>query len=290
MKTLLLAAALVLPARAAALKDVSVLTVNIQEDAKQGVPAIAGLIKATGADVVGLQECGSVGPDLAALLGFHWRQIGGDTVILSRYAIEEATPAAHAAIVRLDDGRRLIVFDLHLYYKPYQPYQLLGIPYEGRFIKTEEEAVQEAVKARGQDVADVVKELASLQNERLPLVLLGDFNEPSHLDWTEAAAAAHRHPIKVAWPATTALAGAGLKDAYRTLFPDEMAKPGYTWTPTTKADDSKDHHDRIDFILYRGNRLRVTSAKVVGEDKENADVVVAPYPTDHRAVLAAFAF
>ena len=28
--------------------------------------------------------------------------------------------------------------------------------------------------------------------------------------------------------------------------------------------------------------------KIVGEDKENADIVVSPYPSDHRAVVATF--
>ena len=29
-------------------------------------------------------------------------------------------------------------------------------------------------------------------------------------------------------------------------------------------------------------------AKIVGENKENADIVVSPYPSDHRAVVATF--
>ena len=30
------------------------------------------------------------------------------------------------------------------------------------------------------------------------------------------------------------------------------------------------------------------TAKIVGENKENADIVVSPYPSDHRAVVATF--
>jgi exodeoxyribonuclease-3 len=66
-----------------------------------------------------------------------------------------------------------------------------------------------------------------------------------------------------------------------------VAHPGLTWTPTTRRDDPKDHHDRIDFLLVRG--LRPVAVQIVGEDRTNADLVVAPYPTDHRGVVATFA-
>ena len=55
-----------------------------------------------------------------------------------------------------------------------------------------------------------------------------------------------------------------------------------------QADDPKTHHDRIDFVYFKGNGLKVTDAKIIGENEENADIVVAPYPSDHRAVVATF--
>jgi len=41
-------------------------------------------------------------------------------------------------------------------------------------------------------------------------------------------------------------------------------------------------------VYFRGNGLQVTDAKIVGENEEKADIVVAPYPSDHRAVVATF--
>jgi exonuclease III len=116
--------------------------------------------------------------------------------------------------------------------------------------------------------------------------VVGDFNEPSHLDWTEAAAKSGRHPMKVEFPTSLMMAQAGYIDAYRTVHPDEMAKPGFTWTPLKKADDPTIHHDRIDYVYFKGKGLKVIDAKVIGESKENADIVVSPYPSDHRAVVA----
>src|SRR5262249_24422311 len=151
------------------------------------------------------------------------------------------------------------------------------------FVSTEEEAVAEARAARGREVDAVV---AALAGKDL-VVTGGDFNEPSHQDWTEAVAKAGRQPLKVAWPSTKAFTDAGFTDAYRPVYPDPLAHPGFTWTPTTRPDDPKDHHDRIDFLFERG--LRPLKVQIVGENAQNADIVVAPYPTDHRGVLATFA-
>jgi len=268
--------------------EIRVLTLNVQTDASDGrLPGIVELIRRSKADIVGIQEWSKdIGPDAAKAVGFNYRKLNSDTALLSRFPIDPSPYPSWSAPIALPDGRKLEVFNVHLNHAPYQPFQLLGIPYEnGRFIKTEEEAIEEARKARGAEVDAAVQSLASL---RSPVVLLGDFNEPSYLDWTAATAAAGRHPIKVAWPATNAFARAGLRDAFRTIHPDEMAKPGYTWTPTTSPSDPKDHHDRIDFVLFRGDELRVRNVKIVGENSANADVVISPYPTDHRGVLAAF--
>ena len=44
----------------------------------------------------------------------------------------------------------------------------------------------------------------------------------------------------------------------------------------------------IDYVYFKGKGVEVTDAKIVGEDKEHADIVVSPYPSDHRAVVATF--
>jgi exodeoxyribonuclease-3 len=67
-----------------------------------------------------------------------------------------------------------------------------------------------------------------------------------------------------------------------------MKNPGLTWSPKYKIDDPTTHPDRIDFVYFKGNGLKVTDVKIVGENEENADMVVTPYPSDHRAVVADF--
>ena len=47
------------------------------------------------------------------------------------------------------------------------------------------------------------------------IFVTGDFNEPSPLDWTEAARDAGQCPLAVDWPTTAAVHAAGFVDAYR---------------------------------------------------------------------------
>ncbi len=59
-------------------------------------------------------------------------------------------------------------------------------------------------------------------------------------------------------------------------------------TPPTKESEPSDHHDRIDFIFFEGSGVKIEHIEIVGEDREHADIVVTPYPSDHRAVVATF--
>ena len=117
-------------------------------------------------------------------------------------------------------------------------------------------------------------------------MIFGDFNEPSHLDWTERAAAAGIHPLAVPFPLSRALEDLGFVDAVRAVYPDEVAKPAFTWSAVAQPDDPTVHHDRIAFILVRGTGLSVESVSILGEKAPEADLVVAPWPSDHRAVRA----
>jgi len=268
-------------------------------------------IRASGADIIGLQETRpqagacqaddcppdgrSVAGSLAAALGFYYYEQTGENAalwanaILSRYPIGRSTP--HDLGVAIDvGGRRVYAFNVHLPDAPYQPYQLLGIDYgDAPLLRTEAEAVDAAQRARGPALALLLEDLAEAANADAVFVF-GDFNEPSHRDWTARAVAAGRHPLVVRFPATSLLEERGYVDALRAVFPDEVAKPAFTWTPTTRPDDAGDHHDRIDFVFARGAGLLVERAGIVGEKAPEADIVVTPWPSDHRAVFATVRF
>lgn len=266
------------------------------ESGKQPLSQTAEVVRAAKADIAGLQEThGSerdgrrtdAGIELAKQLGWHYFNQGGSPGILSRFPIVTNTPGKHGVVIRLADGRDVHFFNVHFNHAPYQPYQLLNIPYANApFIKTAEEAVSEARRARGGEVARVLADMQDSLASGKPVFLTGDFNEPSHQDWTERAAAAGKCPLAVAYPTTLAVVNAGLRDAFRTVHPDEVTRPGWTWTPLTRPDDPKDRHDRIDFVFFAGKAVSVKHCEVVGEAQEFAEIVVNPYPSDHRAVVA----
>ena len=263
---------------------------------KQPLSQTAKVIQSAQADIVGIQETRSPRGDkleeLAKLLGWN-HDMGKGSQILTRYEILESLNSG--VKIKLDSGKEAYVFNLHLPSHPYQPYQLLGIRPKWHkhtnditFIKTEAEAIEWAKKARGRELSKLLRLIRTIPDKQAPIFVVGDFNEPSHLDWTERAAKATRHPIKVEYPNSLAMIKAGFTDAYRAIYHDEMKHPGYTWSSFYKFDDPTTHPDRIDFVYFKGKGIKLTEVKIVGENQKDADIVISPYPSDHRAVVADF--
>ncbi|WP_421759333.1 endonuclease/exonuclease/phosphatase family protein [Devosia sp.] len=269
------------------------------------------VLKAVGADIIGIQEtrleadpctadvCPAVGTSVAKAiadaLGYYYvdQTATNDALwanaILSRFPIGPMTPNGLGVSVEVE-GRKVEVFNIHLDDSPYQPYQLTHIPYgDSPFLKTEDEAVAAATATRGKALDLLEADMKATGDADLMLVF-GDFNEPSDLDWTDATAAKGTHPIKVAFPTTRRIESWGFVDMFRAVFPDPVAKPGFTWTPTTADTDPEDHHDRIDFTFGRAAALKVLEAGIVGEKMPEADIVVTPWPSDHRSSYARLAF
>lgn len=281
---------------------------NEQKD----VSETAAAIRAAGADIIGIQEtkpepdvCDaddcvptgqSVAKQLAEALGFHYYDQAKTNpalwanAILSRYPIGKPTDNDLGAEIDVN-GRKVYAFNIHLTDFPYQPYQLLGIDYgPAPFLKTADEAVAAATKARGPALDLVMKDMKQAEGADA-VFLFGDFNEPSHRDWTDAAVKAGRQPMAVKYPSALRIEQeAGMTDLLRAAYPDEVAKPAFTWTPTSEPTAKDDHHDRIDYVFGRGPKLETLSVSVVGEKKPEADIVVTPWPADHRAVVAKVRF
>ena len=291
-----------------------VMTFNIWGGgANEGKPVdgTVAVIEAAGADIIGVQEtrlesdpctaesCPATGPSAAAAiaeaLGFYYydqTQLNAAlwaNAVISRYPIGAAT--AHDLGVAIDvEGRRVYAFNIHLTDFPYQPYQLLGIEYgDAPFLHTEAEAIEAARAARGPALELLFEDLAAANGAAASFVF-GDFNEPSHHDWVDEAVAAGLQPLRVRYPSALSVEEHGFSDALRAVHPDVVAKPAFTWTPTTEPSDPTDHHDRIDFVFARGPKLVVHDAAIVGEKNPEADIVVTPWPSDHRAVFATVRF
>lgn len=245
-------------------------------------------MRALKADIIGVQEQKGFAPEYAAGLGFsHTIQDDSTALLLApRFELVETAANRWGARVRTPAGHEVWVFNIHFPAAPYQPYQLHGIDYHGgAFISTPAQAVTQARLARGGYALRCLREMMPALSSGHPVFLVGDFNEPSHLDWTPAAADARGLPCAVEWPTTVMFHDAGMNDAYRIIHPDPVARPGFTWTPRP---EQKDVMDRIDLILFGGRNVRPVSALTVGDSPEHADRVAMPWPSDHRAVVATF--
>jgi exodeoxyribonuclease III len=296
-------------------QKLTLLTINMWgagANANKGIEETVAAIKATGAEIIGAQETvpepdpctaetckaednKSRAAEIAKALGYNFHEFKHNTenhwadVVFSKYPIGKETP--NGVGVEIDvNGKKVVAYSMNLDDAPYQPYQLLGIKYDNSpFIKTAEEAVKFATDTRGKALALLVSEIQAEQDAAAQFVM-GDFNEPSALDWTDKAVASGLQPIAVVWPTSKGVLDQGFVDTFRSVNPDVVAKPGITWTPTSEPTDKQDHHDRIDMVLAKGKNLKVISAGIVGEKAPEADLIVTPWPSDHRASMAVVEF
>ena len=242
-------------------------------------------IEAADPDLVGLQEISE--PRLryiARELGYYFHHHGAheasgknDTGILSRYPIAQATRYGATIYLTVDDP--IHIANVHLAPYPYEPYQLRDDEI------TPGEAVAQARYTRYPEIQPVLEALQGPVEKGVPVVLTGDFNEPSHLDWTAEAAEAGLHMgMEVEWPISREIVRHGFRDAFRTVHPDEVEHPGATWT--TLTGDPDEVHDRIDMVYVAGDRVEVLDAYTMGARPEPpTDEAVSGYPSDHRSVV-----
>ena len=259
----------------------------------QPLEQTAAVIRLAQADIVVVCEQWGNAEPLADLLGFtchivvappYWQSVA----VLSRYPILDTF--ANGVRLELESRQSACVFGVHLTSTPYQPYQVRDKAYTSN-----EEILAEARKAREQELVVVLSEIQPLMEAGERVLLCGDFNEPSHLDWTQASAQEGRHfGLEMSWPNSKRVTESGMEDAYRAVFPDVCRHPGYTWTSVpglgVGGSERAEHevHDRIDFVYHAGPGLDPISASIIGENNRNADLVVSPFPSDHRAVAVKY--
>lgn len=243
-------------------------------------------------DVLCAQECSNLSEAEITAQGLyvhtHSNNGQGKCSIISRYPFSGSTPNKYGVYIDLGEGIVALVMNCHGAFKPYGPYQLNGIEYGGFASTTDVDYVMKVNKEARQEMVD--KLLTDLASATTPFVSIsGDFNEPSWLDWTENTKSAGTTPYLVQWPTTHALWEGGIKgDAYRTMHPNPVTHPGYTWTPFPGTKDTK---DRIDITLYTlSPNTTVKSSQIIGEDTNTSDLVFPSWIFDHRGLRTVFVY
>jgi endonuclease/exonuclease/phosphatase family metal-dependent hydrolase len=262
--------------------ELRVMSFNILYGGSYGLAAVIDVIRELRPDVVGVQEpYGTI--DLIA------RELGWFGVpslhVVSRFPVRvPPTSDTVWGFVELDGGV-VAIANTHL------PSLRYGSDL-ARNGATPEEIVRNEHASRVPWVRDVLATLGPVVRNGMPTFLTGDFNTPSHRDWTAALADSRADVVEpVAWPVSRFVEDAGFVDSFRSVHPDPVARPGYTWTPGTgfpKAAPDDELPDRIDFV-YAAGAVAVLDSRVAGErGGPSTDIGFDPWPSDHRAVISTF--
>jgi endonuclease/exonuclease/phosphatase family protein len=255
-------------------------------------------ISESGADIVGMQETGgALATALALDLGWFAYQGPGSVALLSRFPISELFPltsgdAGLGARIRIHSNpvQDVIVWVCHLTAFPYGPYSAC---LDG--LGPSQVLNDETQSGRVQQISNILNDMGPFLEDAdsIPVFLMGDFNTPSHLDWTPAASALHCG-YAIEWPVTLKIEDAGMADSYRDLHPDPVADPGNTWSPIfetfTYPDGTPEPLDRIDRIHLAGSGITTLSSDVflVEPISQFPDVADNEWPSDHAAVVSTF--
>jgi endonuclease/exonuclease/phosphatase family metal-dependent hydrolase len=246
-----------------------------------GLQRVIEIIKSSNADIVGLIETYGSGEEIADSLGYYFYLISSNLSIMSRYPIIETIKAFRSfnfggVRIQLGQKKELIFFNTWLHYLP-------------DYSKSIEEgkSVKELIKAEGEtrhaEIQAILKETAPWisNTENIPVIMSGDFNSGSHLDWTEKTKDIHQGYI-IEWPVSKEMVKSGFKDSFREMHIDPLIDPGLTWTPrAATSSDKYGLRDRIDYIYYRGDQLVPIASMVV-------DYHPIMFPSDHAAVVTIF--
>ena len=242
---------------------------------------VVAAIEAADPDIIGFQEGTANECVIADRLGWHCEP---RLQLISRFPLLDP-PGANGvyALAEVVEGRFVAIANVHLPSDPYGPYWVRDGEPRAAVLELERTTRLPAIQ-RQLDV------LPGLADAGIPVFLTGDFNSPSHLDWTPAVDAVReevRYPVR--WPVSAALADAGFRDSYREIHPDPVAVPGFTWTPPGTLESVPDEvNDRIDWVLVQGPAETLATSLVGEAGGPDVDIERDPYPTDHRAVVSTF--
>ncbi|KAF2870686.1 Endonuclease/exonuclease/phosphatase [Massariosphaeria phaeospora] len=244
-------------------------------------------------DIVGFQEAsGNHVKRLGEALGWNYHQSSADNTvgIISRHPIvtkhKDIGDRTSGVQINIDGNsdKSLNFWSAHLNAYPYGPYEFCF----------EKKSVEDVLKIEDKagrigQITKIVEQTKSQRDSSTPFILVGDFNAPSHLDWTLQ----NKHcDVNFEWPSSKIPTDAGLIDSYRVAHPDPATESGNTWSPIyphNEEQNASEPQDRIDFI-YHTKKLKVigSETKVAGSPKAMPDHEDNEWTSDHASVVTTY--
>lgn len=263
----------------------------------KGCEGVIGILKKSGADVILMIETYGASDQIADALGYYHRLLSSNLSIYSRYPIVKTMtyPDSIATFnfggVELDvHGKRIRVYDTWLHYLP-----------DMRLVPTDQSEAQilawDDEGTRDEEIRRIlsVMQPALAESDSIPIIMGGDFNDHSHLDWTVGTKDLYNHGGAVVnWTVSKIMEQAGFTDSYREVNPNPETELGPTWYWSDGPDGSsaKNRMDRIDFIYYQGKGIQAIESESYNSDLGGyLDFKGGKYfyASDHGFVLTTFA-
>ena len=266
----------------------------IQNLFRKGCEGTIDILKKSEADVVLMIETYGAAPMVADSLGYSYNLISDNLSIYSRYpiirkyAFADSISTFNFGGVMIDvDGKPVRVFNTWLHYLP----DMRLVPTD----KSKEEILAwEMEGTRDEEIHKILSVLQPLlaEADSIPIIMGGDFNVHSHLDWTEATRNLYFHGGAVVdWPVSIAMEEAGFKDSFREMNPNPVANLGVTWLTDADSLETECRMDRIDFIYYQGKTIQAIASECYDNSLGKTFTFKGEdffYPSDHGFVLSKF--
>ena len=243
-------------------------------------------IQAADPDIVALEEAVTNAGRIAAALG--WASWSDRSQVISRYPIvEPADGVGVYVLVEVRPGRVVAVASVHPPAEPYGP-ELAG---RGG---TEAEVIELERRIRLPKLDAHLRVLPALAAAGMPVFLLGDFNAPSHLDWTAetvGAALAHAAAGRLAdepgdrGSRVPRRVARGPPGPGRRTRSDLVGEPATDRRVRTGSRDAE-RPDRPPVCRRARRDPRLRHRRRGG--RADVGIAIEPWPSDHRAVVATF--
>lgn len=337
MKQIIVLLCIVLFSSCTNTKEMKFLQLNIWQEGTMvegGYDALVDELVRADADFVMLSEvrnykgtrfCDRITASLAEKGLTYYSFYSFDSGLLSKYPIKDSVTIFplnndHGSIYKLKanvDGKDFCVYTAHLDYLDCTYYEVRG--YDGNTWNKLPEPVtnvdtllaRNKLSLRDDAIKLFIDDANNEANNGNFVIIGGDFNEPSHLDWTEATKdSADHHGVVIPWTVTTLLDANNYKDAYRIMYPDPVTHPGYTYPADCNGAEIRrltwapesDERERIDYIFYHPSaNWKIKDAVIYGPkgsirnsqrvQETSQDKFIEPidvWPTDHKGLLTVF--
>lgn len=242
-----------------------------------GPQRVVDVIRESGVDLVAMQETYGSGEIISQALEFQFHPRGTNVSIHSRFPVVEDLSVFEefkcvGALIELPNKRRIAFYSIWL-------------PYNKEIWEkgTRDSSDPESMLAACQASCDDLKKIKQLIHDRLdaekyadvPIIIAGDFNSMSHLDYRPSFQ--DQFGASIDWPTSHVLLDDGYVDSWRLCHPEVDRTSDRTWTPRFPEQEQ----DRIDYVYYRGRGLSAEDADVI-------DTHPKKFPSDHAALVTQF--